>query len=55
MRTPHNTYFLQLYRAVLAGMEEDRAPMGFTERIHQVIQPYLREEYQVPRPPLPEV
>jgi hypothetical protein len=55
MRTSHGTYFNQLYRAVLEGVKADQAPLGFTERIHEAIQPYLRDEYQTPQPPLHEV
>lgn len=55
MSTAHSKYFVQLYRAVLDGVMADQAPLGFTERIHQAINPYLRDEYQLPEPPLPEV
>lgn len=55
MRTPHGTYFTQLYRAVLDAKRVDQATLDFAERIHEAIQPYLRDEYQTPQPPLHEV
>lgn len=55
MQSPYNRYVITLFNTVLEGVREDRAPLSFTEKIHEAIQPYLRPEYQRPEPPLHEV
>lgn len=55
MSTPYTSYFTSLFNAVLKARKIDEAPLAFTERINEAIQPYLREEYQRPLPPLHEV
>jgi hypothetical protein len=52
MNTPFVGYYQQLYEAVLDCRRVDYAPLAFTEKIHKAIQPYLRDEYQRPQPPL---
>lgn len=51
----YTNYFISVYNAVLAGKKIDEAPLAFAERVNEAIQPYLREEYQRPQPPLHEV
>lgn len=55
MNSSFSNYQLSLYKAVLRGMQIEEAPLSFSERIHEAIQPYLRPEYQRPQPSLPEV
>lgn len=55
MPSPYTHYFTSLYRTVLEGTKLDEAPLAFAERINQTIQPYLKNEYQRPLPPLHEV
>lgn len=55
MSSPYNHYFTSLYKTVLQGMNINEAPLAFAERINQAIQPYLKNEYQRPEPPLHEV
>ena len=54
-RSAYTNYFVSLFNAVIQARRIDESPLSFSERINEAIQPYLREEYQRPLPPLHEV
>lgn len=55
MQSIRTRYFISLYKAVLAGKQIDEAPLAFAERIDAAVQHYLKDECQLPQPPLHEV
>lgn len=46
MPNPHDDYFLELYKAVLAGVQRNESPLYFSNRIHKAVNPFLAEEFR---------